>query len=90
MGHVRILVLQSVIQTHVRSVLTTGPPGKSILYAIIHTCHLTYQNLAPGASNGKESACSAGDPGSTLGSGRSPGEGDGYPLLYSGLENSME
>ena len=39
---------------------------------------------------GKESACNAGDLGSTLGLGRSPGEGKGYSLQYSGLENSME
>ena len=38
----------------------------------------------------KESACNAGDPGSIPGSGRSPGEGKGYPLQYSGLENSMD
>ena len=38
---------------------------------------------------GKESACNAGDLGSTSGLGRSPGEGKGYPLQYSGLENSM-
>ena len=37
----------------------------------------------------KESACSAGDSGSVLGSGRSPGEGNAYPLRYSCLENSM-
>ena len=36
-----------------------------------------------GSSAGKDSACNAGDPGSILGSGRSPGEGIGYPLLYS-------
>ena len=36
------------------------------------------------------SACNVGDPGSTLGLGRSPGEGKGYPLQYSGLENSMD
>ena len=40
----------------------------------------SYQNLAPGASNGKESACNAGDPVSIFGLGRSPGEGIGYPL----------
>ena len=34
----------------------------------------------PGDSDGKESACSAGDPGLIPGSGRSPGEGNGYPL----------
>ena len=38
----------------------------------------------------KESACSAGDPGSIPGLGRSLGEGTGYPLQYSGLENSMD
>ena len=37
----------------------------------------------PGSSIGKESACNAGDPGSIPGSGRSPGEGIGYPLQYS-------
>ena len=44
----------------------------------------------PGSSAGKESACNAGDPGSIPGSGRSPGEGNCYPLQYSGLENSMD
>ena len=39
---------------------------------------------------GKESACKAGDLGLTPGLGRSPGEGKGYPLQYSGLENSMD
>ena len=37
----------------------------------------------PSSSAGKESACNAGDPGSIPGSGRSPGEGVGYPLQYS-------
>jgi len=41
-------------------------------------------------SDGKESACSAGDLGSIPGLGRSPGEGNGYPLQYSGLENSVD
>ena len=44
----------------------------------------------PDSSVGKESACSAGDPGSIPGSGRSTGKGKGYPLQYSGLENSMD
>ena len=43
----------------------------------------------PGGSDGKEAACNAGDLGSVPGSGRSPGEGNGNPLLYSCLENSM-
>ena len=44
----------------------------------------------PGGSDGKEPACDAGDLGSIPGLGRSPGEGEGYPLQYSGLENSMD
>ena len=40
-------------------------------------------------SAGKESACNVGDLISIIGLGRSPGEGKGYPLQYSGLENSM-
>ena len=44
----------------------------------------------PGGSDDKASACNAGDPGSIPGSGRSAGEGTGYPLQYSGLENSMD
>ena len=43
----------------------------------------------PGGSAGKESACNVGDLGSTPELGRPPGEGNGYPLQYSGLENSM-
>ena len=44
----------------------------------------------PGSSVGKECACNAGDQGSIPGSGRSTGEGNGYPLQYSGLENTMD
>ena len=44
----------------------------------------------PCGSDGKESACNTGDPGLTPGLGRSPGEGKGYPLQYSGLENSVD
>ena len=43
----------------------------------------------PGGSNGKESACNAGYLGLIPGLGRSPGEGNGYSLQYSGLENVM-
>ena len=42
-----------------------------------------------GGSDGKESPCSAGDPGSIPGLGRSPGEGNDNPLQYSCLEDSM-
>ena len=43
---------------------------------------------SPGGSNGKESACNPGDLGLIAGSGRSPGEGNGYPLQLCCLENS--
>ena len=44
----------------------------------------------PDSSVGKESTCNAGDPSSIPGLGRSAVEGIGYPLQYSGLENSMD
>ena len=44
----------------------------------------------PDSSVGKESTCNAGDSGLIPGLGRSPGEGKGYPLQYSCLENSMD
>ena len=44
----------------------------------------------PGASDGKESTCNAGDPGSIPGSGRSPGEWNGNTLQCSCLENPMD
>ena len=54
-----------------------------ILYQLSH-------QGSPHSSVGKESACDTGDPGLIPGSGRSPGEGIGYPLQYSGLENAMD
>ena len=53
-------------------------------YTYIHT--YTYEGF-PGSSDGKESACNVGDPGSIPGSGRYPGEGNGNPLQYSRLGN---
>ena len=44
----------------------------------------------PGGSAGKECTCNVGDVGLIPGLGRSPGEAKGYPLQYSGLENSMD
>ena len=48
------------------------------------------ENCIHGGSDSKESACSAGDLGSIPGSGRSPGEENGYPLQYSCLGNPMD
>ena len=47
-------------------------------------------NDSPGGSDSKVSAYNSRDPGLIPGSGRSPGEGNGNPLQYSCLENSME
>ena len=44
----------------------------------------------PDGSGGKESSCNAGDSGSIPELGRSPGEGNGYSLQYSCLENSLD
>ena len=59
--------------------------AEPLLLSLSNT-HLVF----PGGSAGKESACNAGDLSSIPGLGRSPGEGNGYPLQYSGLENSMD
>ena len=52
----------------------------------LHSPHQAF----PCGSDGKESACNDGAPGSVPVSGRSPGEGDGNPLQYSCLENSVD
>ena len=52
--------------------------------------HLRDASVLPGGSAGKESACNVGDVGSIPRSGRSPGEGNGYPFQYSGLETSTD
>ena len=52
--------------------------------------HLKQHVGFPDSSVGKESACNTGDPSSVPGLGRSPGEGKGYSLQYSGPEKSMD
>ena len=70
-------------------------PGSS-LYRILQARILDWipfpspEEGFPGGSDGKESTCNAGYPGSIPGSGRSPGEGNGNLLEYSSLRNSME
>ena len=61
-----------------------------VLGVFIHSmmCLLIYTHSYCGSA-GKESACYVGDLGLIPGLGRSPGEGNSYPLQYSGLENSM-
>ena len=64
--------------------LQRGVP--ELLPALTHSLNKGF----PGGSEGKVFACNVGDPGSIPGSGRSPGEGNGSPLQYSDLENSMD
>ena len=51
---------------------------------------MIFERGFPDSSVGKESTCNAGDSSLIPGSGKSAGEGLGYPLQYSGLENSMD
>ena len=65
--------------------------GRPETQAEIHIVELMRRVMGfPGCSNGKESAYSAGDLGSVPGSGRAPGEGNGYPLQYCCLKNLMD
>ena len=74
-------------QTHGKAVLGGSVACRSLTLSPGQGAFMTFD---PGGSNGKESACSAGDQGSILGWGRSPGEGDGNPLQDSRLENPMD
>ena len=62
-----------------------------VLYVHVSTSAFQISSSIPFFSSvGKESACSAGDLGSTAGQGRSPGKGNSNPLQYSCLENPMD
>ena len=71
----------SMQETRVRSLGQEDPLEKAMA---AHSSTLAW------GSEGKTSACNAGDSGSIPGSGRSPGEGNGNPLQYSCLENPMD
>ena len=68
-----------------RSQSCRGSPGFNITKVT-----LPVKEGVPGGSDGKESACSVGDLSSIPGWGRSPGEGNGYPLQYSCLDNQRD
>ena len=59
-------------------------------YVCEHLCFILIEFMYPWWLSSKESACNAGNPGSIPGWGRWSGEGNGYPLQYSSLENSMD
>ena len=80
------------LKPHIQSVATTNGlfPTQSHCSIAFFT-ELNHWSFGfPGISVGKESVCNAGDLGSIPGLGRSPGEGKGYPLQYSGLGNSVD
>ena len=67
------------------------PSGETNSPAIPRSClGQATSHLTESGSDSKECACNVGDSGSIPGSGRSPGEGNGYPLQYSCLENPMD
>ena len=74
--------------------MLTGDREKVVLLTSISQTVMELDELTsggfPGGSDGKEPACNAIDVGLIPGSGRFPGEGNGNPLQYSCLENSME
>ena len=75
--------------------METGRQVSSPSLGHLKTCRDSYLDTSPTLTNfpggpaDKESACNVGDLGLTPGLGRSPGEGKGYPLQCSGLENPM-
>ena len=78
MGHKELDAIEQLLNTH------------TYIYIKYHTCVVVIYIWLPGGSDSKEFACNAGDSGSIPGSERSPGEGNGKPLQYSCLENSMD
>ena len=72
--------------------------SENICMILLYNCGYMWTHLSkpmnvqgfPGDSDGKEFICNVGDPGSVPGLGRSPGEGNGYSLQYSCLENPTD
>ena len=86
LGQINSFLLASIFLTFkLEKILGNTPYLLKIMWQIIKMNHMNY----PGCSAGKESACNVGDLGSIPGLGRSLGEGKGYPLQYSGLENPI-
>ena len=76
--------------TTIKQILQQSQVPMNILLSITFKGYVYITPGFPSGSDGKESACNMGDLGSIPGLGRSPGEGNGYLLQYSGLENSMD
>ena len=80
--------IQRPITTILRSSFHTAVQGPHRVSDF--SAELTSPKASFGSSDGNENACNAGDLSSIPGSGRSPGEGQGNPVQYSCLENSMD
>ena len=78
------------LQQHYSRYLAHGKRKQHVLGVSEETLYFTLIRGFPGGSDGKESACSAGGPGSIPRSRRSTHEGNGNPLQYSCLENSVD
>ena len=81
---------QSAVSLLVQCVSHTCPCSVAQETGIQRKCFFRIKSGSPAGSDGKESACNAGDQGSIPGSGRPPGGGNGYPLQYSCLDNPMK
>ena len=79
-------LIHACVYTYIQTHTQLFDKMQCLVFSTVPHLYLGY----PESSVGKESACNAGDLGSILGLGRSPGEGKGYPLQYSHLENCMD
>ena len=79
----------SVSSVHLTGDASPGAHACSTTHSLVRSFLLALTSFLCGADR-KESARDAGDPGSVLGVGRSPGEGHGHPLQYACLENSTD
>ena len=84
-----LCLLANICQPYLSQIMLVKPPKLVTSSSRIMKPPVFNQGF-PCGSAGKESACTVGDLGSIPGLGRSPGERKGYPLQYSGLENSMD
>ena len=97
------LLIHTTVCMNCKSIACSKRSQSQLYFAVYNSGMILYQSLGvglwgdykdiqtfPGGSDGKESACSAGDPGLIPGSGSFSGEGNGYPLQYSGLKNCMD
>ena len=79
----KVIILMFPNKQTKKRLYVTGKKFQEVLISVLIFFHWTTAMGFPHSSVGKESTCNTGDPGSTPGSGRSTGEGIGYPFQYS-------